>query len=78
MKPASLFTTLLLLLTATGAAAQSGTEVEMADLLHSNGRIYVVVGVLAIIFLGIIAYLVSLDRKLNRLEKQIQQGKQVQ
>lgn len=46
-------------------------EVEMADELRSSGKIYVVVAVLAIIFLGIIIYLVNLDRKITRLEKEL-------
>lgn len=46
-------------------------EPEMADALHESGKIYVVVAVLAIIFVGIVAYLVSIDRKLSKLEKQL-------
>jgi hypothetical protein len=44
-------------------------EPEMADAMRSNGKIYVVVLVLATIFAGIIAYLVRLDRKIGKLEK---------
>ena len=39
------------------------------DMRH-NGKIYVVVGVILIIFTGIILYLVRLDRKITRLEKE--------
>lgn len=46
-------------------------EPEMADLLRSNGKIYVVVSVLCIIFIGIVSYLVFLDKKINKLEKMI-------
>jgi hypothetical protein len=45
------------------------TEPEMADVMRSNGKIYVVVLVLATIFAGIIVYLVRLDRKISKLEK---------
>ncbi|HZE86076.1 MAG TPA: hypothetical protein VE035_17270, partial [Puia sp.] len=41
--------------------------VEMADALRSNGKIYVVVAVLVAIFLGLIAYVARLDRKISRL-----------
>jgi hypothetical protein len=41
----------------------------MADTLRSNGKIYVVVAVLVTIFLGIIIYLVRLDKKITALEK---------
>ena len=50
-------------------AAQEKTNVEMADTMRSNGKIYVVVAVILTIFAGIIIYLVRLDRKLSRLEK---------
>lgn len=46
-------------------------EIEMADVMRSNGKIYVVVGVLLAILLGLILYLVSIDRKLSRLEKEV-------
>ena len=44
-------------------------DVEMADTMRSNGKIYVVVGVIAIVFTGIVVYLISIDRKVSRLEK---------
>lgn len=56
----------LLLITATHAGAQT----EMATTMRSNGKIYVVVVVLATIFAGIFTYLVYLDRKITRLEKE--------
>ena len=50
--------------------AQDGTKkVEMADLMRSNGRIYVVVAVMLTILIGLILYVVRLDRKISRLEK---------
>lgn len=45
-------------------------EVEMADGMRSNGKIYVVVAVLAIILLGLFAFLINIDRKITRLEKE--------
>jgi len=39
------------------------------DMRH-NGKIYVVVTVILIIFTGIVLYLVRLDRKITRLEKE--------
>ena len=44
-------------------------KTEMADTMRSNGRIYVVVAVVVTILLGLILYLVRLDRKMTRLEK---------
>ena len=62
-----LLTTIFLLLITTMFAS---AETEMADTMRSNGKIYVVVVVLATIFAGIFAYLVILDRKISKLEKE--------
>jgi CcmD family protein len=54
------------------ARAQDSTDarpVSMADRLRADGKIYVVVAVLLTIFIGIIAYVIRLDRKISRLEK---------
>ncbi|MDB5209104.1 MAG: CcmD family protein [Flavisolibacter sp.] len=44
-------------------------KVEMADTFRSNGKIFVVVAVIVTIFTGIILYLVRLDRRITKLEK---------
>jgi len=44
-------------------------DVQLADTMRSNGKIYVVVAVIITIFAGIILYLIRLDRKLTKLEK---------
>jgi hypothetical protein len=44
-------------------------QTEMADKMRAEGKIYVVVVVLATIFAGIFAYLIILDRKISKLEK---------
>jgi hypothetical protein len=44
-------------------------KVEMADRLRADGKIYVVVFVLGAILLGLILYVVRLDRKITKLEK---------
>ena len=51
--------------------AQEVQRVEMADGLYQSGKIYVVVTVLSIIFTGIVVYLIMLDRKISKLEKEI-------
>ena len=45
----------------------------MADGMRSNGKIYVVVAVLLTILLGLIAYVIRIDKKVSRLEKDIKQ-----
>jgi CcmD family protein len=49
--------------------AQNDTA-EMADVMRRDGKIYVVVAVILVIFIGIVLYLVRLDRKISKLEKQ--------
>ena len=44
-------------------------SVEMAELFRSEGKIFVVLAVLGIVFVGLAAYLISLDRRLTKLEK---------
>ena len=54
-----------------GAKAQGSTTNDtMASLMRSNGKIYVVVAVVLTILLGLIAYLIRLDRKISKLEKE--------
>lgn len=51
------------------AQDQAG-KVEMADGMRQSGKIYVVIAVILTILAGLIFYLVRLDRKINRLEKE--------
>jgi len=48
-------------------AAQNVSE----DFLRSTGKIYSVVAVIVVIFVGIFIYLFRLDRKLTKLENHI-------
>ena len=57
------------LITVLLGQAQDGKKVEMADVMRSNGKIYVVVAVVITILAGLIIYLIRLDRKMSRLEK---------
>ncbi len=59
------------LLISAAAFAQEASPVEMADTMRSSGKIYVVVTVLLIIFVGIVIYLSRLDSKLSKLEKEL-------
>ena len=44
-------------------------QVEMADGMRQSGKIYVVIAVILTILAGLIFYLIRLDRKITRLEK---------
>ena len=46
-------------------------SVDMADMMRENGKIYVVVGVIVIIFLGITFYAIRIDRKLSKIEGEV-------
>ena len=48
-----------------------GERVEMADLMRSNGKIYVVVGVLLIILTGLFIYLFTIDKKIKKIEQSL-------
>lgn len=52
--------------------AQDKKDAEMADLMRSNGRIYVVVAVVLTILVGLILYIIRLEKKINRFEKENQ------
>ncbi|MCH7401344.1 CcmD family protein [Belliella kenyensis] len=51
------------------------SSIEMADVMRSEGKIYVLVGIIGIVFGGILVYIISTDRKIARLEKLVQEGK---
>ncbi len=58
----------IVLMTSLISIAQG--KVEMADTMRSNGRIYVVVAVVLTILAGLILYVIRLDRKIAKLEKE--------
>jgi len=60
---------LLFLLAFIPVFAQQTNDVEMADVLRSSGKIYVVVTIIAVVFIGLAIYLFSIDRRLKKLEK---------
>jgi len=49
----------------------SVSEPQMADRLREDGKIYVVISVIAIIFLSLVAFLVYIERKVKRLEEKL-------
>ena len=46
--------------------------VEMADLMRSNGKIYVVVAIVSIVLAGLLLYVFVVDRKVSLLERELQ------
>lgn len=66
-KSKSLLLSVLALLLSFSGFAQP--QVEMADTLRSNGKIYIVVIICLTILVGLFLYVWSVDRKVSRLEK---------
>ncbi|MEM9672400.1 MAG: CcmD family protein [Bacteroidota bacterium] len=62
---------LLTFLSAVQLLAQSADEVEMADTFRQEGKIYVVVAVMLLIFSGLIVYAIRIDQKVSKLEKEL-------
>jgi len=54
---------------AVTAADYSNNEVEMADVMRSEGKIYVLVGIIVLIFIGLLIYVIQTDRRVSKLEK---------
>lgn len=65
MKKISLITMMLISSLSLLAQNQNVSEVR------SSGKIYVVVGIIAIIFALIVIYLIRLDSKISKLEKDL-------
>lgn len=60
----------IMLLCFVAVKAQDGQSVEMADKMRSEGKIYVVIGTIVIVFTGLAIYLFSIDRRLKKIEKE--------
>lgn len=70
MKSNRLLLLLLSLCCTLVTQAQGVSETGIGRTMRSNGRIYVVVAVILTILAGLLLYLVRLDRKIRKLEKQ--------
>lgn len=44
---------------------------QMADTFRQEGKIYVVISVIGIIFLAIVCFLIFIERKLKKLEDEV-------
>lgn len=67
----SIMITVALFMMSMVSKAQNPNDVEMADAMRESGKIFVVVAVLGIILAGMFVYLISLDRKVSKLEKDL-------
>jgi len=65
-----LTTSLLVILSIVFCYGQDGS----VDFMRSIGKIYVVVAVVLAIFIGIVLFLIFLDRRLTKIEHQIKRN----
>lgn len=61
-------TTIFILLSTIIVKAQNKVTDNQVDFMRSNGKIYVVMTVILIILTGFFIYLISVDRKISKLE----------
>lgn len=69
------FLFLLLLIDMPVLSQDVVASVEMADTMRESGKIYVVVAVLSVIFLGLSVFLFTLDRRIRIIEESQRQEK---
>ncbi len=60
--------TLLVMLAGNTVWAQEPNAAD--DFFRQSGKIYVVVAILSVIFLGVLVYLISIDRRVRKIEKE--------
>ena len=61
---------MLALLSFPALAQTQNNDSALNDMMKSNEKIYVVVAVVLLIFIGLFWYLIRLDRKITKLEKE--------
>lgn len=62
---------MLMLVSFASGLAQGNETAKEATGLRADGKIYVVVVVVVVILLGLVLYIIRLDRKISKLEKKM-------
>ncbi len=52
-------------------AQNAQAPVEMADKMREDGKIWIVVAIITVIFLGIAANMLRIDAKISKIEKEL-------
>jgi CcmD family protein len=65
-----IITLLCIILNSVQTFSQESNSVEMATGLRSSGKIYVVIAVISVIFIGLAAYLFTIDKRLKKIERE--------
>lgn len=72
MKLKLLFTLLAsLFFSGISIAQETTSNIQMAERFYGEGKIYIVIAVMTIIFLGIVLYLIRLEKKIKKLENEV-------
>lgn len=66
-----IFTSLFVLFTTSYGLSQTSEQGGLDQTLHESGKIYIVVSVLSVIFIGIIFFLIKTELKIKKLEREI-------
>ena len=61
----------LLIFCSIALNAQENQGPNMADTFRNDGKIYVVISVISIIFFSIVLFLIYLERKIKRIEDKL-------
>jgi len=61
------FAIVLVLIQAVAFAQDANTNSN--DLMRSNGKIFLVMTIVVVLMAGLLLYLISIDRKISKLEK---------
>ncbi|HMG16763.1 MAG TPA: hypothetical protein VK590_15010 [Saprospiraceae bacterium] len=69
-KSKSLFKYLLVLFSIVISVSNLSADNDSGDYMSNIGKIYVVIAVIVVIFLGIFAFLLILEKRLKKLENQ--------
>lgn len=63
------FLSIVFTIITTAVSAQTSAEPQMADTFRQEGKIYVVITVIAMVFIALVIFLMILDRKIKKLEE---------
>lgn len=63
------FAILLGLMQLAAFAQDASTNEASNDLMRSNGKIFLVMTIVVVLIIGLLLYLISIDRKISKLEK---------
>ena len=50
----------------------TNNRVEMADGMRASGKIYVLVAIIAVVLIGLLSYVIVVDRKVSKLERDME------